>query len=241
MFAFLLFFSALMPGIDGFLLQVMACRGAENGIFMDKSRYGTAAGEWLMRLKVPRRLRAWSRQATVHEREKRTAAKGEMSAMIPFKQLFSLQVVVKVAIPSTGSSKAQETGASLDPQSAVGHFHVSEEKGNAVSSLSRRHWLLRPAAERRKVPRRYFPMLPRALWSGIWNKEGSGKMASRAAFRRDCRPGLVDGAPWSARVLCWGQKVFFFPGGKRKGTLGVLGDGVCSMQMKLVVSWDFDV
>lgn len=60
-----------------------------------------------------------------------------MSAMIPFKQLFSLQVVVKVAIPSTGSSKAQEIGASLDPQSAVGHFHVSEEKGNAVSSLSR--------------------------------------------------------------------------------------------------------
>lgn len=63
----------------------------------------------------------------------------------------------------------------------------------------------------------------------IWNTEGRrATKGYSAAFRRDCRPGLVESA-FGVRALCWGQMVFFFfnySGGKRKGTQGVLGDGL---------------
>lgn len=92
---------------------------------MDKSRYGAAAGEWLMR---DSRCRGGCGLGVAGhvQGKKKTAAKGEMSVMIPFKHcLFSLQVVVKVV--ALGRPRKS---VPVWTQSAVGHFHVSEEKGN---------------------------------------------------------------------------------------------------------------
>lgn len=85
---------------------------------MDKSRYGTAAGEWLMRFKVPRRLRAWSRRAIIQEEQKTKKKKSRKRRNVgndSFQTLLSLQVVVvKVVMPSTvlAAARAQEIGAS---------------------------------------------------------------------------------------------------------------------------------
>lgn len=66
------------------------------------------------------------------EREgKTTAVKGEKSAMMPSN-------IVLFTGSSQGSSGSNKVGRPRKPvpvwtQSAVGHFHVSEEKGNKLS------------------------------------------------------------------------------------------------------------
>jgi hypothetical protein len=67
---FCFFLSALMPGIDGFLLQVMGLPGGGEWTF--RGQISLWRGCWGMAnegFKVPRRLRAWSRRPRPREEE----------------------------------------------------------------------------------------------------------------------------------------------------------------------------
>jgi hypothetical protein len=58
-----------------------------------------------------------------------------------------------------------------------------------------------------------------------------------AVFRRDCRPGLVEALERARAVLGAKGSVFFYSGGKGKGTRGVLGTiAGCPMRTIGVVS-----